>query len=109
MHVNFAGADWGKLKDRALRYAPKFEKKTGGAVLVAYVIRTPKGKIRLKRIGIRLQGQKEEPVCELPITDPKYVFESDYKVRKATHDEIKRSAQFSRFQDSTARVVYDET
>jgi hypothetical protein len=96
------------MKDRAAKYsASKFDKRRGDAVLVAYVIRTPKGKIRLKRIGIRLQGMKEEPVCELPPTDPKYVFENDYKVRKATHEEMKRSAKFARFYDSSARVLYD--
>ena len=97
------------MGDRAARYSPaKTEKKPANAVLVAYVIRTPKGKIRLKRIGIRLHGQKEQQIAELPPTDPRYVFENDYKVRKATHDEIKRSAQFSRFHESSARVVYDE-
>ena len=73
--VTFAGSRLEQMKDRASRYAPaKFEKKTGGAVLVAYVIRTPKGKIRLKRIGIRLQGQKEQPVCEAPTSRPQVCF-----------------------------------
>ena len=98
------------MGDRAARYAPaKTEKKSSEAVLVAYVVRTPKGKIRLKRIGIRLHGQREQQISELPPTDPRYVFENDYKVRKATHEVIKRSAQFSRFHDSSARVVYDES
>lgn len=97
------------MSDRARRYtSPRPEKKGGNAILVAYVVRTPKGKIRLKRISIRIHGQKEQQVCELPPTDPKYVFESDYKVRKATHEEMKHSAQYSRFQDSSARVIYDE-
>lgn len=95
------------MKDRASRYASRPEKRTVGAILVAYVIRTPKGKIRLKRVAIRLQGQDEESVCVLPPTDPKYVFENDYKVRKAAHEEVKRSGKFTRFQDSSARVVYD--
>ncbi len=97
------------MKDRAARYSSqRAEKSQGRAVLIAYVARTPKGKIRLKRIAIRLQGQKEQPVLELPPTDPKYVFQSDYKVRKAAHDETKRSARYSAFYDSSARVVYDE-
>jgi hypothetical protein len=97
------------MSDRASRYASaRFEKKTGDAILIAYVIRTPNGKIRLKRIGVRLQGQKEQPICELPPTDPKYVFESDYKVRKATHEEVRRSGKYTRFQDSSARVVYGQ-
>ena len=97
------------MGDRASRYAAvRSQKKSGEAILIAYVVRTPKGKIRLKRIAIRLIGQKEEPVCELPPTDPKYVFENDYKVRKTMHDEVKRSGKFTRFQDSSARVIYEE-
>ncbi len=96
------------MSNRAARYA-KPEKKTGGAVLVAYVARTPKGKIRLKRIAIRLHGQKEQPVCELPSEDPRYVFEDLYKVRKATHSEVARSDRFARFRDSSTRVFYGES
>ncbi|MDG6905843.1 MAG: hypothetical protein JRN20_08675 [Nitrososphaerota archaeon] len=80
----------------------------GDAILIAYVVRTPKGKIRLKRIGIRLHEKEEEQVCELPPTDPRYVFENDYKVRKSTHEEVRRSRQFARFWDSSARVIYVE-
>ncbi|MGH2639602.1 MAG: hypothetical protein ACRDF4_10040 [Rhabdochlamydiaceae bacterium] len=100
------------MRDRAARYAPKEyqqEKKrtTGRAVLIAYVARTARGKIRLRKIGIRLEGRNEEMICELPVDDPRYVFESDYKVRKAAHDEVKHSAKFSRFYDSSARVFYE--
>ena len=93
---------------RAARYS-RVTKKDSPAVLVAYVVRTPKGKIRLRNIAIRIRGKKELPVSELPLTDPHYVFENDYKVRKAMHDETRKSAQFSRFSDSTARVVYGES
>ena len=96
------------MDNRAARYSRPSEKDSA-AVLVAYVIRTPKGKIRLRKIGIRIRGKKELPVSELPPTDPRYVFESDYKVRKAAHDETRRSAQFSRFSNSSARVVYEES
>jgi hypothetical protein len=98
------------MRDRAARYSFKKSEKTtpGRAVLVAYVARTPKGKIRLKRIAIRMLGQKEQLVSELPPTDPRYVFENDYKVRKAAHDETRHSARFGAFYDSSARVIYDE-
>lgn len=95
-----------KLGDRASRYSHTPEKDSA-AVLIAYVVRTPKGKIRLRKIAIRLRGKKELDVTELPSMDPRFVFESDYKVRKAAHDETRKSAQFSRFSDSTARVVYE--
>ena len=96
------------MRDRAARYSHlKTEKSVGRAILVAYVVRTPKGKIRLKRIAIRLQGQNEQPVSELPPTDPRFVFKDGYKVRKAAHDETKRSPRFSSFYDSSTRVVYD--
>ena len=98
------------MRDRAAKYiSSKSQKKESEAVLVAYVFRTPKGKIRLKRIAIRLRGQKEQPVLELPLTDPRYVFENDYKVRKAAHNETKRSGRFSAFYDSSARVIYEES
>lgn len=96
------------MDNRAARYSRTTEKDSA-AVLVAYVVRTPKGKIRLRKIAIRIRGKKELRVSELPPTDPRYVFENDYKVRKATHDETRRSAQFSRFSDSSARVVYGES
>lgn len=96
------------MGDRASRYSRTTEKDSP-AILVAYVVRTPKGKIRLRKIGIRIRGKKELPVSELPLTDPRYVFENDYKVRKAAHDETRKSAQFSRFSDSTARVIYEES
>ena len=98
------------MSDRAARYAAKkhlTNKKSVGPLLVAYVGRTPKGKIRLRRIGIRFQGQKEEIVSQVPQDDPRYVFESDYKVRKSAHDLVKRSAKFGRFYDASTRVFYD--
>lgn len=99
------------MRDRATRYAAsrsRQERKTPATVLVAHVGRTPKGKIRLHRIGIRLQGKKEEVVVsDLPPEDPRCVFEDDYKVRKATHDIVKKSARFSHFHDASTRVFYD--
>lgn len=94
------------MGDRASKYS-RTPERDSNAVLVAYVVRTPKGKIRLTKIGIRIRGKKELPVSELPLTDPRFVFENDYKVRKAAHDETKKSAQFSRFSHSSARVVYE--
>jgi hypothetical protein len=99
------------LSDRAARYAAKKHtsgKKSDGPILVSYVGRTPKGKIRLPRIGIRFRGQKEEIVTEVPQEDPRYVFESDYKVRKSTHDLVRKSAKFGRFYDASTRVFYDK-
>ena len=96
------------MDDRASRYS-RVLARDSPAVLVAYVVRTPKGKIRLRKIGIRIRGKKEFQVSELPLTDPRFVFENDYKVRKAAHDETKKSAQFSRFSDSSARVIYEES
>ena len=97
------------MADRAARYASK--KSTPGRrsnpLLIAYVAKTPKGKIRLREIGIRFPDQKEELVKKLPADDPRYVFENDYKVRKAAHDLVKKSAQFARFYDASARISYD--
>lgn len=97
------------MKDRAKRYAAIQRSKPKGtdALLVAHVKRTPKGKIRLTRVEISIKGEKEQVVTELPPDDPRYVFESDYKVRKTTHDLVKRSGKFSTFYDSSARVHYD--
>jgi hypothetical protein len=99
------------MSNRASRYASKerdaqSKKSSGAPLLIAYVKRTPKGKIRLWRIGIRFQGQKEEKIGDLPADDPRFVFESDYKVRKAAHEVVKRSAKFSRFYDASTRVFY---
>ncbi len=98
------------MRDRASRYATK--KQTTSArrsspLLIAYVTRTPKGKIRLRRIGIRFEGQKEEVIESLPSDDPRYVFNDDYKVRKSTHSIVKKSAKFARFYDASARISYD--
>ena len=101
------------MSDRASRFARKKQQqskgtKTTNPILVAYVGRTPKGKIRLKRIGIRFQGAREEIVSEVPADDARYAFENDYKVRKATHELVKKSPKFSRYYDSSARVFYGE-
>jgi hypothetical protein len=99
------------MSDRAARYSSKkstSSKKSRGPILVAYVGRTPKGKIRLRRVGIRFEGQKEELVGEAPPDDPRYVFENDYKVRKSAHDLVKKSAKFGRFYDASTRVFYDK-
>ena len=44
---------------------------------------------------------------KLPDDDPRYVFESDYKVRKAAHDLVKKSAKFARYYNASARISYD--
>lgn len=98
------------MKDRAARYAAKRQvssTKRSTPLLIAYVARTPKGKIRLRKIGIRFEDEKEELVEELPMDDPRYVFQNDYKVRKSTHDLVKKSPKFARFYDASARVSYD--
>ena len=98
------------MRDRASRYAAKKRASSvrkSGLILIAYVARTPKGKVRLHKIGIRFEGQKEELVLELPPDDPRYSLENDYKVRKSAHDLVKRSAKFARFYDATTRISYD--
>lgn len=98
------------MKDRAARYASAKERsssKSTNPLLIAYVSRTPKGKIRLRKIHIKFENGVEEAVDELPPDDPRFVFENDYKVRKATHDLVKKSAKFARFYNSSARVSYD--
>ena len=47
-------------------------------------------------------------MSEAPKDDPRYVFESDYKVRKSAHELVKKSAKFGRFYDASARVFYDK-
>ena len=96
------------MSDRAARYSAK--KQTRGRsnpILVAYVAKTPKGKIRLRRVGIRFEGQKEEIVTSVPTDDARFVFEDDYKVRKAAHELVKKSPKFANFYDSSTRVFYD--
>ncbi len=97
------------MSGRASRYAAleRAKGKPSRSILIAHVHRTTKGKIRLARVDIRINGQKEERVTELPGDDPRYVFENDYKVRKAVHDLVKSSGRFSRFYDCSARVFYD--
>ncbi|MDA4130573.1 MAG: hypothetical protein OK457_07360 [Thaumarchaeota archaeon] len=99
------------MSDRAARYSSKKYSsggKSDAPILVAYVGRTPKGKIRLRRVGIRFRGQKEELVAETPKDDPRFVFENDYKVRKSAHDLVAKSAKFGRFYDASTRVFYDK-
>lgn len=96
------------MTNRASRYTSKrVSTRTSSPLLIAYVARTPKGKIRLRKIGIRFEGQKEELVQTLPADDPQSVFDNDYKVRKAAHDITKKSAKFARFYDASARISYD--
>ena len=97
------------MSERAKRYAAiqKSKAKQNDTLLIAHVKRTPKGKIRLSRIDIRISGGKEQVVTELPPDDPRYVFEDDYKIRKMTHDIVKRSGKFSTFYDCSARVFHD--
>jgi hypothetical protein len=96
------------MGDRAARYSSQKTKVNAGpALIIAHVQRTPKGKIRLVSVGVRISTQDEEEVVGLPLTDPRYVFDNDYKVRKSAHDLVKSSGRFSKFYDSSARVVYD--
>jgi hypothetical protein len=97
------------LADRASRYASsdRAKNKSGSAIIIAHVHRTPRGKIRLSSVGVRIGGDQEKDVLRLPLTDPRYVFENDYKVRKAAHALVKASGRFSKFHDSSARVFYD--
>jgi len=97
------------MRDRASRYAAKRQPsgRRSGPLLIAYVAKTPKGKIRLHQIGIKFEGQKEELIEKLPADDPRYVFETGYKVRKAAHDLVKKSAKFARFYNASARISYD--
>ena len=44
---------------------------------------------------------------KLSETDPRYVFESNYGVRKLVHDMVKKSGRYSKFYDTIVRVVYD--
>ena len=97
------------MDERAARYAwrERPQQKSSDTTLIAYVVRTPKGKIRLQRIGIRLKGRKEDVVAVLPRDDPRYVFENNYKVRQAAHEAVKRSTKFTRYYDSSTRVFYE--
>jgi hypothetical protein len=98
------------MKDRAAKYAAMKRAslaKKSGPLLIAYVSRTPTGKVRLRKIGIRFEGQKEEIVADLRLDDPQLALENDYKVRKAAHEIVKRSAKFGRFYDSSTRISYD--
>jgi len=98
------------MRDRASRYKARKKDSSArrmGPLLIAYVARTPKGKIRLRKIAVRFEGEKEELVDELPANDPRYVFESDYKVRKSAHEIVKKSAKFARFYHAGARISYD--
>lgn len=97
------------MRDRAARYASieRSRRKPNDTILVAHVRRTPKGKIRLVRVDIRMKDKKEEVVTEVSRDDPRYVFEDDYKIRKVAHDLVKRSARFGSFYDCSTRVFYD--
>ena len=99
--------------DRASRYArisrAKTEKGPRDALIIAHVTRTPKRKIRLRHVGVVIGDAKEVPVIneKLSETEPRYVFESDYGVRKMAHDIVRRSGRYSRFYDTIVKVVYD--
>jgi len=98
-------------QDRAARYARVSKNLKGPheAVITAHVRRTPKGKIRLLRVGLSIGSEKEVKVNpdELPENDPRYVSENNYGVRKIAHDLVKKSGRYSRFYDTIVRVVYD--
>ncbi len=100
------------MTDRASKYAAvkraSSMKPSGAPILIAYVSRTAKGKVRLRRVAIRFQGGKEEVVAPVPQDDARFAFENDYKVRKAAHDLVKKSPKFSRFYDASTRVSYNE-
>jgi hypothetical protein len=99
--------------DRASRYArisrAKKEKGPRDALIIAHVTRTPKRKIRLHHAGIVIGSSKEVPVNneKLSETEPRYVFESDYGVRKMAHDIVRKSGRYSKFYDTIVKVVYD--
>ncbi len=95
------------LKSRAARYR-KPEKPRADSVIVAHLGKTPKGKIRLYSISIKRKNEKEEAVSgNLPENDPRYVFDSEYAMRKVAHDIVRSSGRFTRFYDSSVKIVYD--
>lgn len=96
---------------RCARYSRKKgdgENVERSAVILAHVGRTPKGKIRLKSVGIVLGRNSESLVSKVSDLDPRFVFETSYGVRKVAHDVVKKSGKFSRFHDSIVKVVYDD-
>jgi len=99
--------------DRASRYArisrAKGEKGPRTELIIAHVTRTPKGKIRLQNVGIVIGSSKEVSANneKLSETDPRYVFETNYGVRKMTHNIVRRSGRYSKFYDTIVKVVYD--
>jgi hypothetical protein len=98
------------MNDRAAKYAAMKRASSArkpGPILIAYVSRTPTGKVRLRKIGIRFEGQKEEMVADLRLDDPHLALENDYKVRKVAHEIVKKSAKFGRFFDSSTRISYE--
>jgi hypothetical protein len=98
------------MKDRAAKYSAikrASSARKPGPLLIAYVSRTQTGKVRLRKIGIRFEGQKEEIVADLRLDDPHLALENDYKVRKAAHEIVKKSAKFGRFYDASTRISYD--
>jgi len=99
--------------DRASKYARLTKsnavKGPRAAVITAHVTRTPKGKIRLTRVGITIGDSREVTVHseKLSDTDPRLAFENNFGVRKEAHDIVKKSGRYSRFYDTMVRVVYD--
>ncbi|SRR5579875_251703 len=77
------------------------------AMILAHVGKTPKGKLRLRSVGIVVGKKPEDLVDQVPETDPRFVFETSYGVRKASHDIVRKSGKFSRFYDNIVKVVYE--
>ncbi len=97
------------MKTRARGYRRISERSLSSDwTIIAHIGKTKKGKIRLRSVGITRKGQDEKLVFEnLPENDPRFVFEDDYGMRKATHEIVRKSGQFSRFYSSSVRIVYE--
>jgi hypothetical protein len=100
------------MKDRAARYSrlsrTKSQRSLRDTLILAHVGRTPKGKLRLRKVGVVIAGGKEMDVSnELEENDPRFVFESDFGVRKEAHDIVRKSGRYSKFYDTIVKLVYD--
>ncbi|MHB8567776.1 MAG: hypothetical protein ACYC7D_07210 [Nitrososphaerales archaeon] len=99
------------MTDRASRYAKitraKSSKQERDTLILAHVGRTSKRKLRLLSVGIVIKGGKEAEVSDaLPENDPRYVADSDFAIRKITHDLVRASGRFSKFYDSIVKIDY---